>query len=163
MTETFTAGSRGKSGIDLKELKKLTADLHKWNPDKALKKEMRKAAAPIVDEARVLIAGRSKSVPGTIRARTTRNGITLLAGGPGVPVAILQEIGNIKGRGKNRAATRRGLFRHPVYAKGPRSSWHWVDQKRESFLLPAAEAKAPQFEASVGDAYVAAFRESGFR
>jgi hypothetical protein len=160
--ETFTAGSSGKSGIDLKELRQLTKDLHGFNPDKALKKDMRKAGEPVAAEARIIAGAKSKSIPPTIKVGTSRRTITVSAGGPGVAIAELMELGNTK-TGKRAIAPRVGTFRHPVYAKGPRSSWHWVEQKREAFLMPAAEHKGQAVEDVVGDSFIKAFEESGWK
>ena len=150
---------RGKSGVDLKELRQLTRDFRGWNPDKDLKKMLRVAGQLIADDARAIISASSSTVPPTIKVRISKTRISVVAGGPGVPLGGLLELGNTAGAGKSRVASKGGRFRHPVF--GDKSVW--VDQPMHPYLLPAAEANRRRIEQLEGQAVAESFRRSGFK
>lgn len=103
--------------------------------DKELKKELtrglRAAAQPLVVDAKkefvdrlpqhgglAKLAGRSRF---TVKVRTSGRmaGVKIAANGP-----------KERGGGRlNIRALNRGTFRHPVYPRGPRDQWTWVEQK----------------------------------
>ena len=171
--------SRGKDGIDLKEMRQLTKDFKDWKPDKQLKKMLREAGVLIADDAKVIVSrpvryshtthGRhrsntyeggsrgSKSVPPTIKARLSKTRLSVVAGGASVPLAGLLELGN-KGRGKSQAAARSGVWRHPIYGNKEK----WVYQGMNPYLLPAAEMNKHRIEALEGKAVAESFREYRF-
>lgn len=155
--ETINVLSRGKEGVDTKELRQLTKDFRGWKPDKALHKSLRVAGQLIADDARVLLEGKSKSIPPTLKVRVSKTRVSVVAGSEEVPLAGLLELGN-KGGGKSQAASRRGTFRHPVF--GDRSTW--VNQPMSPYLLPAAEKNIKKIEALEGKAVAEAFKEVGF-
>ena len=154
--ETITALSTEKSGVNTKELRQLTKDFMDWKPDKQLHKMLRVAGQLIADDAKALVEPHSKTTPPTIRVRVTKTRLSVVAGGEGHAISGLLEIGN-RGGG-SQVATRRGEFRHPVF--GNRSNW--VKQKREAYLLPAAEANRKRIEVLEGQAVAESFREYRF-
>jgi hypothetical protein len=152
--ETINVLSRGKEGVDTKELRALTRSLRDFKPSKEMHKALRVAGQLIADDAKALIEPHSKTVGPSIRVRVSKTKISVVAGGENVPMAGLLELGN-KGRGKSQAASRRGSFRHPVF--GDRSVW--VNQPTHSYLLPAAEKNIRKIEALEGQAVAKAFKE----
>jgi hypothetical protein len=157
MAETINVLSRGRDGVDIRELRQLTRDFIGWKPDKQLHQALRVAGELIADDARILAAEHSKSIPPSIKVRVSKTRISVVAGGEGVPLAGLFELGN-KGRGKSQAASRRGQFRHPVFGdKG-----NWVNQDMHPYLLSAAVKNMRKIEALEGHAVAEAFRENGF-
>lgn len=178
MAETIKVLSRERGGVDTKELRELTKAFHGWNPDKQLKKMLRVAGQLIAADAKMLAEGgyrakykmsvkdkgQTRSYKGsgkitpTIKVRLSKTRVSVVAGGQGVPLAGLWELGN-KGHGKSQAASKRGEFRHPVF--GNREVW--VNQPMHPFLLPAARANERKIEALEGHAVAEAFREQGFK
>jgi predicted Ser/Thr protein kinase len=157
MANTVNVLSRGREGVDTRELRALTRSLCGFKPDKELHKALRVAGQLIADDAKAIIGEHSKSIPGTIKVRVSKTKISVIASGAENAIAGLLELGN-KGRGKSQAAARSGRFRHPVY--GNRDNW--VDQPMHPFLLPAAQRNERNIEALEGKAVAAAFREQGF-
>lgn len=156
MPETLTALSRGKDGLDLKEFRKLTRDLKSFNPDKQVHKALRTAGQLIADDAKRIAEEHSQSIPPTVRVRVSKTSVSVLAGGEGVPLAGLFELGN-KGRGKSQAAAKGGRFRHPVFGRDV-----WVTQAMHPFLLPAQEQNERGIEKFEGRIVEEAFREAGW-
>jgi hypothetical protein len=152
---TRTALGHSRSGVDTKELRRLSKNLRGFKPDKALKKTMREAGKLVAEDAKVLASEHSKSIPPTIKVRLSKTRINIVAGSEEVRLAGLYELGN-KGRSKSQAANRRGQFRHPVF--GNRQVW--VNQKRYAFLLPAAEKQRRKVQAMVGADVATALREA---
>ena len=157
MTETINVLSRGKDGVDSRELRQLTKDFKDWKPDKALKRMLRGAGELIAVDAKANISPYSKSIPSTIKVRISKTRVSVVAGGQGVAIGGLFELGN-KGRGKSRAASRAGRFRHPVF--GNREVW--VNQDMHPYLLRAAETNKTRLEHFEGQMVAEAFREYRF-
>ena len=157
MTDTVNVLSRGKEGVDTKELRQLTRDFMDWKPDKALKKMLRGAGDLIAADAKANIAPYSKSIPPTVKVRIAKTRVSVVAGGAGVPIGGLFELGN-KGHGKSQAAARSGTFRHPVF--GDRTVW--VNQKMHPYLLRAAESNKSRLEHLEGQMVKEAFNEYRF-
>jgi hypothetical protein len=181
MAETVKVLSRDRDGVDTKELRQLTKDFMGWKPDKQLHKALRVAGELIATDAKILVAtpgeyihktsygkrskdrgvtksthGSSKIIP-TIKTRVSKTRLSVVAGGAGVPIAGLQELGN-RGGGKSQAASRRGVFRHPIFGDRGR----WVNQGMHPYLLPAAEKNKKKIEALEGHAVAESFREYRF-
>lgn len=157
MANTVNVLSRGREGVDIRQLRALTKSLRGFKPDKELHKALRVAGQLIADDAKAIAAEHSKSIPPTIRVRVSKTKISVVAGGGENAIAGLLELGN-KGRGKSQAAARSGRFRHPVW--GNRDNW--VDQPMHAYLLPAARRNERGIEALEGKAVAAAFKEQGF-
>ena len=138
-------------GIDLREFKKLTKDLKDFKPDKQVKKALKLAGELIATDARALVSPYSKTTPPTIRVRTRKTSISVIAGGTNVPIAGLLEMGN---RGRSTGNT----FRHPVF--GDKSIW--VNQKMHPYLLVAMKKNEHAIERFEGKIVAEAFREVGF-
>ena len=180
MAATTELGRNG--GVDTKELRKLTKDFKGWNPDKQLKKALRTAGELIKADAKVIVERPSKyhyisnrnrprrpshefsgvsrgstSVPPTIKVRLSKTRVSVVAGGAEVPLGGLLEMGNRR-RGKSAAASKGGVFRHPVFGNKDR----WVYQGMNPYLLPAAEQNKRGIEALEGKAVAEAFKESDF-
>lgn len=138
-------------GIDLREFKKLTRDLKSFKPDKALKKTLRLAGQLIAEDARVIVSPHSQTVPGSIKVRIRKTSISVIAGGEGVPMAGLLEMGN---RGRS---SRGDSFRHPVYGGDT-----WVSQPMHPYLLKATVRNRRGIEKLEGKIVADAFREIGW-
>jgi len=98
----------------------------------AMRRRFRAAGNMVADAARAK-ASYSEKIDPTIRVRTSRASVSVIAG----PVAIagLEELGNRAGRG-----SRGGFFRHPVF--GNRNVW--VSQRMRPYLRPALEARGAE-------------------
>lgn len=138
-------------GIDLREYRKLTRDLKAFKPDKQLKKTLKVAGELIATDAQALVGSHSQTVPGSIKVRLRKTSISVLAGGEGVPMGGLLEMGN-RGRGH------KGKFRHPVF--GDKSVW--VEQDMHPFLLPAQKKNERSIERLEGRIVAEAFKEVGW-
>jgi hypothetical protein len=155
--ETVQVLSRGKDGVDTKELRALSRSLRAFKPDKQLHRALRVAGLMVAEDAKALAGEYSKSIPPTIKVTVSKTKIMIVAGGGDVALAGLEELGN-RGKGKSQAASRSGRFRHPVF--GDRSKW--VDQPMHPYLLRAAEMNVRKIEALEGRAVADAFKEAGF-
>lgn len=138
-------------GIDLREFKKLTRDLKAFKPDKQVKKALKVAGELIATDARIMVGPYSQTVPGSIKVRTRKTSISIIAGGAGVPMAGLLELGN-RGRGSSKSK-----FRHPVYGTEA-----WVDQPMHPYLLRATIKNLRSIERFEGEIVAEAFREVGW-
>jgi hypothetical protein len=154
---TTTVLSSGKEGVDLKEFRQLTRDLKRFKVDKPLKKTLRAAGQLIAEDAKANAEEYSKSVPPSIKVRIRGTSISVVAGGEGVPLAGLFELGN-KGKGKSQVAAKSGVFRHPVFGSDV-----WVEQEMHPYLLRAAARNARGIEHFEGAIVAEAFREVGWR
>lgn len=157
MAETVSVLSRGKSGLDLKEFRKLTRDLKGFTVTPQLRKTLQVAGKLIAEDAKAISGEHSKSIPPSIKVRTKKTSVSVIAGGEGVPLAGLFESGN-KGRGKSQAASKGGRFRHPVFGRDV-----WVDQDMHPFLLPAQQKNERRIEQFEGKIVAESFREAGWR
>lgn len=96
--------------------------------DAQLVKRLRQAAE-IVAEACRIIAGRfSTRIPGSLRVHSDSKSVYILGGGPEAPNAYPFD------------PPRNPPVRHPVFATGPRSTWHWAPQPYRPFLEEGADA-----------------------
>ena len=122
----------GSLTVDTSDFRRFSAALRKAAPDvdKNMRTKLRAAGEIVAAEARARVSAASSSVPSSITVKVTRTTVAVSAGGPGVPMAGLLELGNAGKRGG-------GEFRHPVYG----SRTVWVKQKMHPYLLPALEAR----------------------
>jgi hypothetical protein len=157
MANIVTVLSRGKEGVDTRELRALTKSLRDFKPDKELHKMLRVAGQLIADDAKEIISAHSTTISGTIRVRVSKTKISVVAGGGDSAIAGLFELGN-EGGGKSQAAATSGRFRHPVY--GDRENW--VNQSMHPYLLPAAAKNERKIERLEGQAVADAMRAAGF-
>lgn len=126
--------------------------INKWDSKlrTELRKELRAAGEEIADEARARAGMYSKSIPPTIKVRTSIQSrqaeIRIKAGSAQVPLAGLFELGNKGGKAHG------GKFRHPVF--GDTSTW--ASQRMHPFLAPAVKRHEATVLARVGKAVDAA-------
>jgi hypothetical protein len=154
---TTVAGFTGKSGVDLRGMRKLTRDLRGFKPSKELHKALRAAGLMIAEDAKEIAGEVSTSVPPTVKVRVSKTKISVVAGNEDVPLAGLLELGN---KGKNRkqqTASSTGEFRHPVW--GDRDEVEWVAQPMHPYLLKAAVKNYKNIESLEGAAVAKAFAE----
>lgn len=137
-------------GIDMTAFAKFAKGLKKAAPqiNKHLHTRLRSLGGIVADEARSNVAPYSTTVPDSIKVRVSGATVSVLAGGAGIPMAGLLELGNLKARSDQ-------TFRHPVF--GNMDSW--VDQPMHPFLGPAVRSKIGAVEQAAGDAIDAAFTE----
>ena len=129
--------SGSSMSVDTSGFKKLASALRRTDAQAAsdLRKGLKSAADTIVvPEAKARAAAFSKSIPPTIKSRTSGVTVTIQAGGNG-PLAMLEE---------NQGNP--GSWRHPVFGSDT-----WVSQTAHPYLHPAVEAKAVE----MGDAVAA--------
>jgi len=110
--------------VDTTGLRKFARSLRYVSPEAArvLRSTMKDAGKLVADDATKRAEAFSKSIPPTIKVRTSGINVTVQAGGIS-PLAMLNE--------------KRDGWRHPVF--GNRSVW--VDQPSHHFLAPALQAK----------------------
>ena len=126
---------------DTKDLSRLARDLAKAAPEAwaACRASMRMAVEPIAEDARVRAAFSSR-IEYTIKIRTGRGNVKIIAGGPGAPNAA-----PIENKGK-------GHVRHPVF--GNRNVW--TDKNSPpAYLGPAYEEGKDKALAEIEVAVVA--------
>lgn len=118
--------------VDMGEWRALTRRLQHAAPSAytAVKKAMGPAMKPVAEEARSL-AGFSDKIPESVVSGSRGAVGFVQAGGSKAPDAAPFE-----------HQGRPGRFRHPVFARGDRAKWTWVNQKARPFLHPAAEHQA---------------------
>jgi hypothetical protein len=99
--------------------------------DPVLTARMQEAAEVIADSARRKSSW-SERIPASVHTLTAPGADTVLivAGGAPAPHAITFEAPNAS------------YWKHPVFGRGPRETWHWVKQDPRRFLKPAAEEEA---------------------
>lgn len=120
-----------------KSLRNLGKSLRKQQPIVAasVRKSLRVSGQVIADTAKDN-ASWSSTIPASIKVRASGPAsVTISAGGKAAPSAKAYEEGR-KAYSSNGGDT----FNHPVWAHGPRSSWHWVSQGTRPYLRPAALA-----------------------
>jgi hypothetical protein len=91
--------------------------------------------AEAIRRAAALFAGWSERIPATghVDNGFGPDEVRVVFGGPAAPHAITFE------------APHAPYWKHPVFARGPRSSWWWVAQiPPRRFLLPAVDAYADE-------------------
>jgi hypothetical protein len=127
--------------VDTKDLSRLARDLAKASPEAwaACRTSMRMAVAPIAEEARVRAAFSSR-IEYTIKVRTGRGNVKIVAGGEAAPNAAA-----IENRGK-------GHVRHPVY--GNRDVWTEKNSP-PAYLEPAYEGGKDKALDEIEEAVVA--------
>jgi hypothetical protein len=154
MARTVTVRTGG-IGIDTSDFRAVARALRTAQPKLALdlRRQLRAAGQIVADDAKQEIAKVSSRIPPTIKVRTSATTVSVVAGGEGVPIGGLFELGNHGGR-KSAAASRSGRFRHPVYGNRQK----WVNQPMHPFLAPAAQRKALELDAAVTRALDAATR-----
>lgn len=98
--------------------------------DAALVKRLREAAEIVADDARLRSSRWSRRVPRSVRLIGGARSVVIAAGGVSAPQAWTME-GTNTGRPRN----------HPVFAHGPRSTWHWVAQTPRPFMAEAIDSQ----------------------
>lgn len=146
----------GKQLIEFGDLLKVNA--------KALRLEMRRELEPVRTKLTDEMKARSDSakIAGTIKSGTRGTGNTVrlvfTAGAPGEPIARLRELGN-KGSG-GKAAAQAGVFRHPVFPSGSRSTWNWATERMHPFMKPTVEGNKDSTPAAMRVAVEKTWRHS---
>ena len=130
-------------GLDTSDLRRLAKDLRAAKSPllKGMRQGLRAAGEIVAADARVRAEEASKTIPPSIKVRVASTTVAVVAGGPGVPLAGLMEIGNKKSA---KGAT---TFRHPVFGNRTR----WVDQPMHPYLAPAGRAHEAEVERAVAD------------
>lgn len=138
----------GGIGLDTTDFAKFAKALRKNAPalSKGLVVKLRAAGMIVANEAKVLSADASVTIPPSIRVRVSGATVSVVAGGNGVPLAGLMEYGN-KGRSSS-TATGQGRFRHPVFGNMD----VWVNQPMHPYLRPALVSGAPAAQSAIVDA-----------
>lgn len=141
----------GHGGLDTTDFKSFSRALRRAQPvlAKGLRVQLRAAGELVAEEARGQVSGASKSIPPTIKVRTSGVTVSVIAGGNGKPLAGLFELGNASGGGG-------GTFRHPVYGNQD----VWVNQPMHPFLGKALDAKKDEAMVLVVNALDDAIREA---
>jgi hypothetical protein len=146
-TETIHLGL----GVDMRDFDAFARALRTAAPStrRQLITRLRGVGALVAEEARAQIEPYSTSIPPSIKVRVSRLTVSVVAGGPDVPLAGLFELGNVGDKG------RRDVFRHPVF--GNREIW--VSQPRHPFLAPALRQRWSEVERAAVEALDATIAE----
>ena len=133
---------------DTSGLARLARDLRRASPEawKACRASLQEAAAPVAADAKAA-ASYSTRIPGSIKVRTGRGNVKVIAGGEAAPNAA-----PIENKGK-------GFVRHPTFSPRPgvpgKVGWT-AKHSHPAFLSPAFEARkvaaASKIERAVTDA-----------
>jgi hypothetical protein len=128
----------GGGGLDTRDFARFAKALRRNAPLIAtdLRRDLRGAGEIVAAKARQN-AEWSTRIPGTIKVRTSRATVSVIAGGAKAPDAAPYEH---KGRGGN--------FSHPVFG----NQQVWVSEPARPFLKPALEAGRPAAEKAAVDA-----------
>lgn len=131
-------------GVDTRDFARFAKALRAAEPEirKLLVLQLRAVGEIVAAEARAAIGG-SRTIPATIKVRVSGATVSVVAGGAGVPLAGLLELGNMGNRGAAGAT-----FRHPVF--GNKSVW--VEQSTHPFLAPAVRGKMDEVERAAVEA-----------
>lgn len=131
-------------GVDTRDFATFVKALRKASPElrRELIVRLRGVGQVVADEAKARVEPYSKSIPPSIRVRVSAATVSVVAGGTGVPMAGLLELGSAKSRGD--AET----FSHPVF--GNRNVW--VKQSMHPYLGPAVRSKIDVVEQAAVDA-----------
>lgn len=134
----------GGIGLDTRDFARFAKALRRAQPAlaKSLMLKLRAAGQIVADEAKVLSADASVTIPPSIKVRVSGATVSVVAGGNGIPLAGLMELGN-KG-----AATAQASFRHPVFGNMD----VWVQQSTHPYLLPALDKAGFAAEKAATDA-----------
>jgi|GEM_PF-1125144 len=132
-----TVTVRGTGGIDTRDFRQVARSLYKarGKMGKDLRKRLRNAGEIMAVEARSIASEHSETIPPTAKVRVAGATVAVVAGGKGVAIAGLFELGNT-GASKAATASRGGHFRHPVF--GDRTQW--VSQEMHRYMAPAYDA-----------------------
>jgi hypothetical protein len=132
--------------IDLRDFAEFATSLRLAEPVlyKALRAQLRIAGQLVANDYAFLIGGAGiASVPPSVKVHIQKGSVvTVTGGGPGVPLAGLEEMGN-KGKGSGDS------FRHPVFNS---QTTPWVDQPMHPALGPAVKANADLVEEILAEA-----------
>ena len=141
---------RGAGGVDVRDFKRFAKALMVASPliYKTLRVNMRGVGDIVAEEARHIVSEASQTVPDSIKVRVSGATVSVVAGGSGVPMGGLLELGNVKGSG--------ATFRHPVF--GNRNVW--VDQPTHPYLAVALGNKIDAVEAAAVEALDLAIDEA---
>jgi hypothetical protein len=142
MARTVTVKAGRKTGynekwtVDARDFKNLAKALRQANKKLLVdtQRELRAVGEIVATEARAIAAKDSQKIPPTVKVRVRGVGVSVVAGGSEeTAIAGLFELGNTGSKKKSEAASRRGVFRHPVF--GNRQVW--VNQDMHPYLAPA--------------------------
>jgi hypothetical protein len=140
-------------GLDTSEFRKLAKDLRAAKSPlvKVLRENLRAAGEIVAADARIRAEHASRTIPPSIKVRVASTTVAVVAGGEGVPLAGLMELGNAKQRGGD-------TFRAPNFPpKGSRGQAAFRlhgghDQPMHPYLGPAGLAHEGEFEKAAVDA-----------
>lgn len=146
--------------FDTQDLERVARALKRANPalERDFTKAIRNGGAMVVLEARRRAAQiPSRRIPRTIQMRDARGriggssgkGVAITVGGPSAPHARVFEPSD----GRTRVA-------HPVFARGPRKTWTWRDQRTHPYMRPALEHVRRKIEQQALDAAVTSIHRS---
>lgn len=133
----------GGIGLDTTDFAKFAKALRKAEPvlAKGLQTSLRAAGMIVAEAAKSNAAEFSESIPPSIKVRVSGATVSVVAGGNGIPIAGLYEIGN---EGMSSGAT---FFYHPVFGRKPS-----VKQTMHPYLLPAVTSSADAAQAAAVEA-----------
>ena len=100
---------------------------------KELRRAEMEAAKVVAVRAREIAAEKSPKVAATIKPFARADMIGVQAGRVDDPLARLLEIGNMSSGASLLHAGEGGTFKHPVWATGDRSTWHWNNEHPRRF------------------------------
>jgi len=142
MARTVTVRAGNKTGynekwtVDAREFRNLAKALRKANKKllRETQSELRAIGELVANDARAIASENSQKIPPTIKTRVRGMSVSIVAGGTSeTAIAGLFELGNTGSKRKSAAASRKGVFRHPVF--GNRKVW--VNQEMHPFEAPA--------------------------
>jgi hypothetical protein len=169
---TKQAGNSGlKAGVYVDDFRSFATDIRDADRDlyRDFRKEL-KAGGQIVAEEAKRRAAWSTRIPRTIKVSVTLKGVTVSAGGPKAPHAVVYEVGSSRNR---------GYIRHPVnaWARNDKAAYKWSGQggtgtngkqrsspqKIRPYLGPALMAKNDELTAEVATVMDRFAARAGFR
>lgn len=139
-------------GVGVQSLNQLSRDL-RAAADKELRKGLRFALKRAAEHVRVRAASNfswSTRIPATLKVTASDRSAKVKAGGKNAPHAAAFEHHG-----------QEGMFRHPVFARGDRAGWTWVNQSSRPGLVPALRSEADKVLDEVVKGIDEAFRQAG--
>lgn len=133
----------GAGGIDTRDFRRFAKALLVASPliYATLRINMRGVGDIVAEEARHIAGEVSATIPDSIKVRVSGATVSVIAGGNGIPIAGLLELGN---QGDKVGI----LFKHPVF--GDMTDWRW--QEMHPFLAPALANKLDAVEIAATEA-----------
>lgn len=140
----------GAGGIDTRDFRRFAKALLIASPliYATLRINMRGVGDIVAEEARGLVRDYSTTVPDSIKVRVSGATVSVVAGGNGVPMGGLLELGNAKSGSTS-------SFSHPVFGN-PQA---WVSQPMHPYLARALANKMDAAEVAAVEALDLAIEE----